>query len=141
MNTYNIGPILIAKKILCFPYVTNEQGKTIKRDDCSLWDIFRFDRDDMDFFLAIIRKTLADDFPLDDYYFFERPISEIAYFVHKADSDAVHLHNNEDLPIREIGFVLNKRDTLATPLKTIYNNDGSETAISVKTCQDAVVSH
>lgn len=87
-------------------------------DCCSLWDGYTnkdnicFDYYDMKFLLAIIRKALADDFSLEDYYFGEMPISNVAYFTHKSDYDNYRLHKNNN-SIREIAFMRNDESLYA----------------------------
>lgn len=127
--------IAIAKKILLNPYTINELGKIVKSDERSLWEDFP----DKQFLLAIIRKSLADNFPLQEYYFWLMPYENIALFTHKEDCDNFNWHFKE-IPIRQIGFVWDRDSTSATPLKAIFCESSNYCFfVPVKTCQEAVV--
>lgn len=146
-NSKNI--IDIAKKTLCFPYVFDrEKQKTIKRDELSLWALCNVCEQEYEecittkFLWATIRKTLIDNFCLEDYYLFEIPVTSstfcVAVFCHKGDCDSYHL-NNKDVDIREISFEWNGDSLYATPVKVVYDDDsGLGEHIEVKTCQEAV---
>lgn len=142
--------IAIAKKILFNPYTINELGKIVKSDELSLWEEYdRFstiDEDDDDYFdiqlfLAIIRKALADDFSLEKYYVGDMhcvDCGKIVHFAHKEDCDNFYTHN-KDISIRKIAFIWDGDNTFATPLKQMFSESGYCDLISVKTCQEAVV--
>lgn len=136
--------IAIAKEILFIPYTINELGKIVKSDERSLWEEYEnsstIDFPDKQFLLAIIRKSLADNFRIQEYYFWLMPYENIALFTHKEDCDNFNWHFKE-IPIRQIGFVWDRDSTSATPLKAVFSESSNYCFfIPAKTCQEAVSS-
>lgn len=133
--------LALAKKIKYYPYVKDKHGQTIKWDDRSLWENWlNFDCHDQNFFSAIFQKALADNFPLEEYYFYEMPVSSIVLFSNKEDCDNVSLHK-KNIPIREISFEWNANcKPSVTPVKTVHNQSiGCLETVAVRTCKEAVV--
>lgn len=79
-------------------------------------------------YMAIARKAILDDFPLEDYYLFEQPLSSVAIFVSKDNTS-------------ELTFELEQGEYYATPAETVALSGFGGTPmclIYVETCVQAL---
>lgn len=139
----NQQAVALLKRIMVYPFFS-EEGKTIKRWCGSLWQYLHNSEDKL-FYMAIARKALLDGFPLENYYFFEQPISNNAIFTSK-ENDEIHMKpleqkqkmaENNEFDGNEITFEWKQGQYYAVPVETVIWN-GELQLNTVDTCEQAV---
>lgn len=132
----------LVKTILVVPYfLDTETGETIKREDCSAWNMYENSDIGINCLLLTAQKAISDGFELEEYYLYEIPFYNnectIIYFVHKQDYDDFHWYK-KDNDMRSIVFICEYDQPYGKPCKEVCDEKMGTHLVEVKTCQEAV---